>query len=841
MKQNNLIKRVFIAIAMTLTVSVFASAHEFEVDGIYYNISSSTNKTCEVTFKGTDEYENDYAGDIVIPETVTHEGTTYSVTGIGNAAFSYCGLTSIIIPEGVTSIGSSAFYGCCLLTSVTIPNSVTSIGEHAFVCCEGLTELEILGNETRIGYSAFRDCYGLKSVIIHGGVIEGDMFSNSGHSGMSITLGSNVVDVFESVFNAYFKKIVCKAITPPFIIPDMGGDLMKSLTIYVPKGCKETYKNADYWNLCKEIIEIESNESAESITLDNTSVSLEINETVTLLATILPETATNKEVVWTSSDESIATVEKGIVTALKVGVATITATTTDGTDLSSSCEVTVMPTIAKSITLDNTSVMLEINETVTLLATILPETATNKEVVWTSSDESVATVEKGVVTALKVGVATITATTTDGTDLNASCEVTVKSISCEFVAEEIKTLHGRVVELPVCLVNDREISAFQFDVYLPEGITIAIDEDDEYEMTLSSDRATSSHTVSTFKQSNGAIRYACYSTKSAAFKGESGTVLFTIPLTIAKDIEGEFNVQIKDIILSSPTAQGYNNPDLNIVVTVEKYELGDSNGDGIINVLDIVTTVNATLGVSSENIIANAADVNGDGVINVLDIVATVNLVLNNTAKSQLNVNNYSLQAKALTDTQGCDNIFINDFTINASESKTIEVNMNNIDSFCAFQFDMYLPEGLTIDEEDEEFLIEATSRLTKSHMISTNKLSENVIRFVVYSNKNSSIKSNEGAIMTIPFIASAEMETGSYQIEIKDVILSYNTGAGVYTSNTTTNVNVFSLTGIGTEEIVNDNIDVEYYNLQGVKVVNPSNGLYIKKEGNKVTKIYIK
>ena len=757
MKQNNLIKRVFIAIAMTLTVSVFASAHEFEVDGIYYNISSSTNKTCEVTFKGTDEYENDYAGDIVIPETVTHEGTTYSVTGIGNAAFSYCGLTSIIIPEGVTSIGSSAFYGCCLLTSVTIPNSVTSIGEHAFVCCEGLTELEILGNETRIGYSAFRDCYGLKSVIIHGGVIEGDMFSNSGHSGMSITLGSNVVDVFESVFNAYFKKIVCKAITPPFIIPDMGGDLMKSLTIYVPKGCKETYKNADYWNLCKEIIEIESNESAESITLDNTSVSLEINETVTLLATILPETATNKEVVWTSSDESVATVEKGVVTALKVGVATITATTTDGTDL------------------------------------------------------------------------------------NASCEVTVKSISCEFVAEEIKTLHGRVVELPVCLVNDREISAFQFDVYLPEGITIAIDEDDEYEMTLSSDRATSSHTVSTFKQSNGAIRYACYSTKSAAFKGESGTVLFTIPLTIAKDIEGEFNVQIKDIILSSPTAQGYNNPDLNIVVTVEKYELGDSNGDGIINVLDIVTTVNATLGVSSENIIANAADVNGDGVINVLDIVATVNLVLNNTAKSQLNVNNYSLQAKALTDTQGCDNIFINDFTINASESKTIEVNMNNIDSFCAFQFDMYLPEGLTIDEEDEEFLIEATSRLTKSHMISTNKLSENVIRFVVYSNKNSSIKSNEGAIMTIPFIASAEMETGSYQIEIKDVILSYNTGAGVYTSNTTTNVNVFSLTGIGTEEIVNDNIDVEYYNLQGVKVVNPSNGLYIKKQGNKVTKIYIK
>ena len=427
-------------------------------------------------------------------------------------------------------------------------------------------------------------------------------------------------------------------------------------------------------------------------------------------------------------------------------------------------------------------------------------------------------------------------------NLSASCEVAVKPELPEdtrFLVENISTLHGRVVELPVYLVNDSEISAFQFDVYLPEGITIAVNEENEYEMTLSADRTTSSHTVSTYKQPNGAIRYACYSTKSAAFKGESGTVLFTIPLTIAKDIEGEFNVQIKDIILSSPSALGYNNPDMNIVVTVEKYELGDSNGDGIINVLDVVTTVNATLGIPSENIITDAADVNGDGVINVLDIVATVNLVLNQTVNTQLNIKNI-MRAQVLTETQARDNIFINDFTINASESKTIEVNMNNVDTYCAFQFDMYLPEGLKIDEEDEEFLIEATSRLTKSHMISTNKLSENVIRFVVYSNKNTNIKLNEGAIMTIPFTASAEMAAGSYQIEIKDVILSYNTGAGVNASNTITEVEVLSSTVTEIEEIVEDSSDIEYYNIQGIKVVNPSSGLYIKKQENKVTKVIL-
>ena len=114
-------KRVFIAIAMILTVSVSASAHDFEVDGIYYNITSSSDKTCAVTFQGSSywEYSNEYTGEIVIPESVTYGGTTYSVTSIGSSAFYNCsGLTSVTIPNSVTSIGNSAFLGCSGLTSV---------------------------------------------------------------------------------------------------------------------------------------------------------------------------------------------------------------------------------------------------------------------------------------------------------------------------------------------------------------------------------------------------------------------------------------------------------------------------------------------------------------------------------------------------------------------------------------------------------------------------------------------------------------------------------------------------------------------------------------------------
>ncbi|MBP3670741.1 MAG: Ig-like domain-containing protein, partial [Bacteroidaceae bacterium] len=131
---------------------------------------------------------------------------------------------------------------------------------------------------------------------------------------------------------------------------------------------------------------------AQSITLDRTEVTLKANETTTLTATILPETTTIKDVVWSSSDESVATVENGVVTAQQVGTATITATTTDGTNLSASCFVEVTYTPAQSITLDKSIVMLQATETTTLTATILPETTTIKDVEWKSSDESVATV-----------------------------------------------------------------------------------------------------------------------------------------------------------------------------------------------------------------------------------------------------------------------------------------------------------------------------------------------------------------------------------------------------------------------------------------------------------------
>ena len=157
----------------------------------------------------------------------------------------------------------------------------------------------------------------------------------------------------------------------------------------------------------------------EEISFNKTSVSLKAGETVTLTATVKPDDATDKTVTWSTSDASVATVNDGVVTAKKVGTATITA---KAGDKSATCEITVVATPVTSVTLNKTSASVKAGETVTLTATVKPDDATDKTVTWSTSDASVATVNDGVVTAKKVGTATITA---KAGDKSATCEITV--------------------------------------------------------------------------------------------------------------------------------------------------------------------------------------------------------------------------------------------------------------------------------------------------------------------------------------------------------------------------------------------------------------------------------
>ena len=170
-------------------------------------------------------------------------------------------------------------------------------------------------------------------------------------------------------------------------------------------------------------------DEVRGLTLNVSLLSLEENETAVLTASVTPADAANTNVIWTSSDENVAKVSSdGTVTGVKEGTAVITCTSEENADIFAECTVTVTAVpVAESITLDKTSLSLDFGKTAKLKATVKPDNAKDKTVVWSSSDEKVAKVASdGTVTAAGTGIATITCASAVNENVKAACKVTVK-------------------------------------------------------------------------------------------------------------------------------------------------------------------------------------------------------------------------------------------------------------------------------------------------------------------------------------------------------------------------------------------------------------------------------
>ena len=142
-------KKILLLLLYVLHSSLRCLGYDFKIDGIYYNIKGN-----DVSVASGDN-RSSYSGNVIIPETVIYNGTTYSVTSIDGSAFQLCYLTSVTIGNSVTTIGSYAFAQCWKLTSVTIGNSVADIGSNAFCSCTGLTSIDLPESVTNIGWKAF--------------------------------------------------------------------------------------------------------------------------------------------------------------------------------------------------------------------------------------------------------------------------------------------------------------------------------------------------------------------------------------------------------------------------------------------------------------------------------------------------------------------------------------------------------------------------------------------------------------------------------------------------------------------------------------------------------------
>ena len=482
----------------------------------------------------------------------------------------------------------------------------------------------------------------------------------------------------------------------------------------------------------------------EALTLNATQLLLEPDAIYTLIATANPDYAENKAVEWEipENDVIVHFINGNSINigTLQEGTVTVTAHAVDGSNLTASCVITVQQDIihATSVELNQTSAGLNEGETLQLTATVMPEDATDKSVIWATSDATVATVDQnGLVTAVAPGSATITASTVDGSELTASCEVTVNGLTYNnsLDADALTAYCGDEKQLAIRMNNESSITAVQCDIYLPDGISIAT-EDGDYLIDLVPARKASNHVVSTNDLPNGAIRLFITSATSKPFKGNEGD-LFVLNLVVADDAEsGDYSLDLRNVILSDTEAHPYYAPDLNVPVSIRDYIKGDVNSDRTVNVADYVATANFILELDPYPFLFAAADIDENGTVNVSDLVGVANIALSFMGAPVYTAPAMRLGGGMMGMTYNC--------TSTASGRHVVTIDLNNSDAVTAFQMDVTLPTGMTLTNAC------LTGRASASHTLEMTELSNGAYRLLSASVMSKAFSGNEGALLTL-------------------------------------------------------------------------------------------
>lgn len=327
-----------------------------------------------------------------------------SLISISSFAFADCSsMTKITLGKSLKRIDAASFKGCVSLKTINIPESLRSLGDNSFDGCIALATID-MNKISYLGVESFKGCSALNNI-------------DFGKELLSI--GRNA---FEGCYN--INKVTINVINPPVSSANFPLDVTSNAILYVPQGTCDLYKQSDSWEDWKNIKEITS---VITLTLNQSDAHLKASETLTLAATVGPDEATNKKVDWKSDDETVASVSAdGVVTAHKVGQTSIHAIANDGGGAKATCIITVDPTMVSSISLSQENLKIRKNHTAQLSAIVAPTDATNASFIWSSTNEDVAKVsEDGVISAIAPGDAVIKATSQDGSQVEASCQVKV--------------------------------------------------------------------------------------------------------------------------------------------------------------------------------------------------------------------------------------------------------------------------------------------------------------------------------------------------------------------------------------------------------------------------------
>lgn len=306
---------------------------------------------------------------------------------------------------------------------------------------------------------------------------------------------------------------------------------------------------------------------------------------------------------------------------------------------------------------------------------------------------------------------------------------------------------GNTASIGINLINEStDLTAYQFDLILPAGVTLATNDKGKYLVTKTSryDDDNQTLNVSKVEGSDNTYRIVCFSMSNDKITGTSGAILNAVLAIDANIVDGTYEGKITNIVFTKTDGAQEKLNDTKFNVVVSSVIPGDANGDGEVNVSDIVEIVNYIMGKPSSKFIFAAADFNNDSEVNVTDIVKVVSVIMS--------TNNAPMRASAFE----MDN---NDqLTIITNSEKAFSLCLDNDAQYVAAQFDIKLAEGMTLES------IGMNGERQDNHLMTYARTGDNLYKVVVYSSENRPFKGNSGELLSFKV-------TGTGNVEVSNVL----------------------------------------------------------------------
>ena len=306
---------------------------------------------------------------------------------------------------------------------------------------------------------------------------------------------------------------------------------------------------------------------------------------------------------------------------------------------------------------------------------------------------------------------------------------------------------GNTTSIGINLINEStDLTAYQFDLVLPTGITLATNDKGKYQVTKTSRYDDDSQTlnVSKVEGSDNTYRIVCFSMSNDKITGMSGAILNAVLAIDANIVDGTYEGKITNIVFTKTDGAQEKLNDAKFNIVVSSVIPGDANGDGEVNVSDIVEIVNYIMGKPSSKFIFAAADFNNDGEVNVTDIVKVVSVIMS--------TNSAPMRASAF-ETDNNDQ-----FTMTTNSEKTFSLYLDNDAQYVAVQFDIKLAKGMTLES------ISMNGERQDNHLMTYARTGDNLYKVVVYSSENRPFKGNSGELLSFKV-------TGTGNVEVSNVL----------------------------------------------------------------------